>query len=101
MREILKSAIEHYGKDMQQYVAIEEMSELQKEICKFQRGIGNKLHLAEEIADVEIMVEQLKMIYKCDQMVEIYKIKKVERLETRLDHDKKHLEKCIEREGEE
>ena len=34
-------------------VAIEEMSELTKELCKNGRGQENTNHIAEEIADVE------------------------------------------------
>ena len=40
---------------------IEELSELQKELCKYflgQRKIGNVI---EEVADVEIMLEQMKL----------------------------------------
>lgn len=63
MIDVLKKAIEVYGENMQKVVAIEECSELIKEFCKRLRGQDNKLHIAEEIADVEIMLEQLKIIY--------------------------------------
>ncbi len=33
-------AIVYYGKESQSIVAIEELSELQKELCKMLRGIG-------------------------------------------------------------
>ena len=84
MNEILNKAIEVNGVDYQMNVAIEELSELQKEICKMKRGIGSNLNLAEEMADVEIVLEELKMIYNNRDMVEVYKKRKVERLAERL-----------------
>lgn len=38
----MRSAIDTYGDVMQITVAFEEMSELQKELCKYIRGIGSK-----------------------------------------------------------
>ena len=43
-------------------MAFEEMSELQKEMCKRFRGEKNDDHIAEEIADVEIMLDQLNLM---------------------------------------
>lgn len=62
-REIFEKAIATYGKTAQKMMLIEEMSELTKEICKDFRGRKNVGSIAEEIADVEIMLEQIKMIY--------------------------------------
>lgn len=47
-------------------VAIEEMSELQKELCKMLRNSNadNIEHIKEEIADVSIMLEQLIVLLK-------------------------------------
>lgn len=39
---ILENAIQIYGKDLQIIVAIEELSELQKELTKYLRGFDNK-----------------------------------------------------------
>jgi NTP pyrophosphatase (non-canonical NTP hydrolase) len=44
-------------------MAIEEMSELQKEICKMKRGQFDKEHILEELADVQIMIWQLEIIF--------------------------------------
>lgn len=63
-RDVLEKAIKFYGKDKQMIVAIEELSELQKEICKWQRGIGNYDHVVEEVADVIVMIEYLKLIFE-------------------------------------
>lgn len=81
---ILELAISKYGQDVQKNVAIEEMSELTKEICKDKRGNLNKLHMAEEIADVEIMISQLKLMYKNENLVEVYKSRKMKRLMERI-----------------
>lgn len=77
-------AIKSYGKDMQKIVACEELSELQKEICKSFRGHDNRPALIEEIADVEIMLEQLKLMYGCLDEVSVMKHKKLNRLSGRL-----------------
>jgi len=61
--EILVKAISTFGEQSQKQVAIEEMSELTKEICKDFRRQANYTALAEEIADVEIMLAQLLIIY--------------------------------------
>lgn len=45
---IYDSAINKYGNHMQQMVAIEEMSELIKELVKHSRGAENNGHIAEE-----------------------------------------------------
>lgn len=86
MRAIIEKAIEIYGPEMQKTVAVEEMSELIKEICKDKRGNNNYLHISEEIADVEIMLEQLKLIYNVGPLVEVQKQKKLNRLQERLNN---------------
>ena len=87
-QETFEAAIKEYGKEQQMIVAIEELSELQKEICKILRkNIGrprSNVKVHEEIADCEIMLEQLKMIFKCDDNVEQWRLDKVVRLKTRL-----------------
>ena len=79
-------AIGKYGEAHQLIVLFEEMSELQKEICKSFRYNRESLkeHIAEELADVEIMLEQTKMIYGIDEDVEGWRLDKVVRLRERL-----------------
>lgn len=67
-------------------VAIEELSELQKEICKYLRGKGDMQHIAEEVADVEIMIEQLTMAFNIRADVIRWRRKKFERLSGRMKH---------------
>lgn len=59
---LYNNLINKYG-DKQLVVAVEELSELQKEICKSLRGKDNKKNLIEEMADVYIMLDQLKIYY--------------------------------------
>ena len=84
--KILEGAIEKWGATAQVVVAIEELSELQKELCKYLRGRGSFEHIAEEIADVEIMLEQMKMLFFCTDEVRNVRRRKVERLKERLDN---------------
>jgi len=58
--------IDHYGADAQKVKAIEELSELQKEIAKDLIGQGSIENVAEEIADAKVMIEQLQMIYEIE-----------------------------------
>lgn len=82
--EILKSAIERYGNTSQLIVAMEEMAELTKELSKFFRGAHNEDAIAEEIADVRIMLEQLEIMFDCAGAAAVYKAAKMERLRKRL-----------------
>ena len=76
--EILTTAIRVFGDKAQEGVAIEELSELIQAISHKHRG--REHNIPEEIADVEIMLEQLKIINNCrDEVAEIHK-RKIERL---------------------
>ncbi|ACQ54028.1 hypothetical protein FDF29_11860 [Clostridium botulinum] len=66
------------GVTLQKFVAIEELAELQQAISKYQReptifGIDN---IEEEIADVHIVLEELKIIFGIDK----------EEIENRIDY---------------
>lgn len=78
------NAYVRYGEINQCVVAMEELSECQKEIAKFVRGIGNAGALAEEVADAMICLEQIMMIYGIRDMVDIQIQRKVLRLDERL-----------------
>lgn len=81
----LEKAIEVYGKDMQLNVAIEELSELIKEICKYKRGSDNRKAIIEEMADCYIMLEQLSIIFDIpNHAINEVASNKIERLEKRL-----------------
>lgn len=82
--EICRAALETFGKSSQVQVAIEEMSELTKELCKNGRGQENTTHIAEEIADVEIMLRQMVILFDCKETVDKYRRYKLERLAERI-----------------
>ncbi len=82
----LEKAIATYGVDMQLNVAIEEFSELIKEICKSKRGSDNRDNIIEEMADCYIMLEQLEIIFDIDYRDIGHIIKnKINRLQKRLE----------------
>ena len=81
---VYKRAIEHNGAQLQAVVALEELSEAQKEICKFLRGNGDAEHLAEEVADATIMLEQIRVIFNINEPVCSWMDRKVLRLAERL-----------------
>lgn len=83
---VLRRAVDTYGHDLQIMATIEGMSELQKELCKYMRGKYSPASIAEEIADVEIMLEQMKMLFCCADDVSSVRRRKVERLKKRLDN---------------
>jgi NTP pyrophosphatase (non-canonical NTP hydrolase) len=86
MDKTLKKAIETYGKDMQLNVAVEELSELIKEICKYKRGNDNRKNIIEEMADCYIMLEQLAMIFDIpNHAINEVVDRKITRLEKRLE----------------
>lgn len=80
--EILTTAIRTYGEKEQEQVAIEECSELIQAICHKHRG--REYNIAEEIADVEIMLEQLKIINGCVDEVKAMREIKIARLYQRV-----------------
>lgn len=87
-RKIFLAAIDKFGVENQCIVAIEELSELQKELTKMLRGDGIRLHIVEEIADVEIMLDQLKLWFCAQKDTEDWRKKKIERLRERVEGSK-------------
>ena len=83
--KILRRAIEKYGEPIQTIVAIEECAELQKELTKALRGKPNSDHLAEEMADVQIMLWQLCCMFNVGGQMTDWITKKVERLNKRIE----------------
>ena len=88
---IMRKAIDTYGVEAQCDVAVEEMAELTKAIVKIRRVADDYEktqaaldNLLEEIADVDIMIDQLKIMWGPKQ-VEEYRRKKLARLDRRLE----------------
>ena len=86
-RDTYAETVRAYGKQSQLVMAMEEMSELTKELSKNLRGANNVDALAEEIADVEIMLEQLKVIFRNRALVDRIRAEKLIRLSDRITGD--------------
>lgn len=56
----LKTIADYYGLDSQLNILQEELSELIQAVSKYRRG--DQSHILEEIADVEIMLDQVKYL---------------------------------------
>lgn len=70
-KELFIKLIEKYG-EKQIIIAIEELSELQKELCKALRNLSLCGHtdnkpIIEEWADVWIMLQQIKMFFDLNE----------------------------------
>ena len=64
----LKTAVETYGAEKQTDMMIEEMSELSKALLKHRRNATPETvdNVLEEMADVQIMLDQMRLIYGDD-----------------------------------
>ena len=80
--QILNEAIFVFGERKQELKAIEELGELIVAISH--KYFDREHNIPEEIADVEIMLEQLKIINNCASEVEEIRKAKVERLEDKI-----------------
>lgn len=82
--EIYQKIIDKFACQNQIIIAIEEMSELQKTLCKYLRFENFSFdNIIEEIADVRIMIEQLEMMFDCDLLVLQKKEEKLKRIKER------------------
>ena len=89
--EILQEAIKKYGVNNQGDMCIEEMSELTKELLKLRRestqaGFQKRReNIKEEIADVQIMLDQMRIIFGDTSEQEEFKVNRLrERLEREI-----------------
>ena len=57
------SSLEHNEKGTAELVvAMEELAELQQQVSKYIRGVGDKDHIIEELADALIMIDRIMCI---------------------------------------
>ena len=85
---VVQLSIEHYGKDVQSTVCMEECAELIQAISKEKRGKSDKDHLAEEMADVLICIQMLRQIYDIpEDSIESHIAIKQERIMRRIEKD--------------
>ena len=78
--KILTAAIRKYGRGAQRDKAIEELSELIRALAR----CDDKENVAEEMADVRIMLDQLEIIFGNGQKVAAWEVKKLRRLDQRV-----------------
>ena len=91
VKRLLEEAIDRWGGDRQMIKCCEEMGELTQAICKrFDQGPGKDdafevEAIVEEMVDVEITLEQLRLILKVDPAMEQrWRERKLRRLMVRL-----------------
>lgn len=102
---VLVDAVQTWGAEAQQQMMIEEMSELTKALCKLYRARTEAdaeaviANIREEMADVQIMLDQMKILFGG---IEEQESGKLERLASRLSeaHRRKldkdaHCRECI------
>ena len=94
MEEQLKQIINHYGIDNQLKYIHSEYFELDEAIMKYENNSFNSIdfaieHIAEEIADVMVMLEQFRLYYDIPsmQITEIMQ-QKIERQLKRIEEGK-------------
>ena len=89
---ILEAALNHYGATAQRRQMIEEMAELTQALCKLERiaripDHGEAyaeacVHVQEEIADVQIMLNQMQLLFgDCTD----WEVRKLKRLAAKLE----------------
>lgn len=85
INEDLKYIADHYGLEHQLGKCEEELNELIEAIDSL-----DEKAIVEEIADVEIMTEQLKYLMRTEPSVEIYKDYKIARQLRRISREQSH-----------
>ena len=93
IRALLQRAIDTNGPINQVVKAFEEQGELAQALAKLAVNTGapnpdyNQMadHVAEEIADVRIMLEQVCMIFDIEERAQQWRYHKLQRLKERLD----------------
>ena len=86
MDKDLRNIAEHYGLRCQMRQLIEEMAELTQVICKAERYDLDTVreHLVEEVADVEVVLEQVIYLLGDDRIEQI-RAEKIERQKRRIE----------------
>ena len=95
-RELL-TIISYYGEQFQIDKAIEEMSELTQALIKSRQDPDTLTEekVLEEVADVWVMIEQLKLIFKGQEVVEEYVDYKISRQMQRIMNESRQRRKLL------
>ena len=89
--ETLFQALQQFGFNRQVLVAVEELSELQKELLKnINREQNNRDHIKEELVDVLIILRELVLLYDfSEKELNTVATEKMERLKGYLNETNK------------
>ena len=83
--DLYRRALEAWGASDQVHMMIEECAELVTALAHWRRGRVDRIAVAEEVADVEVMCGQLRVLLG-DDLVSKAKQRKLERLKDRIEH---------------
>lgn len=88
-KKIFVQCIVQWGVKNQEDMAVEEVGEFLKALMKLRRSnslTAKKclMELADEVADVEVMLEQIKIMHEMHAIVDDIKVFKINRLQQRL-----------------
>lgn len=84
--KLYKAAIDQWGQTFEYMKVVEECGEFLQAYSKVMENKWSKERLAEELADVEIMLEQIKISHNISAQVKNIKVEKIERLKQRLEN---------------
>ena len=84
-RETYGEALQRFGPEHQMNKFDEELGEFLTEWGRMRNGEGSIEKMAEEMADLTIMLEQLRMIFNVNEKVCEYMDQKILRLQKRLE----------------
>lgn len=76
-KQILTATIRHFGPGQQNFKAIEELGELIRALARH----DDMDNIAEEMADVHIMLDQLEIMFGNHEAVKVWELKKLRRLD--------------------
>jgi len=88
----IRKIADHYGHDAQVIQAVEELAELTLELLNIRKhgvNLERRESLAEELADAEIMIDQIKHLYRLTPKVKEYRSAKIDRQLARIAKEKK------------
>ena len=85
MRKTYRAVMKKYGADHQINKLHEEMAELTVAISHYREGRDSVFHIAEEIADVRHLLEQMEYLFDCEEVAELW-----------LNYKKKRLKELLE-----
>lgn len=83
-QEVLERALEEWGEKAQFLMAHEECGELITAVARYYRGRASKEEVLEEVADVQLLLDQLAIILGNGEAIELERQKFV-RFRDRLD----------------